>query len=106
MTAKTTERGPYYNVELIDSLPLGKGPMRQQLPSRQDLLRVRNHSERMVAGYEVLLNHYLTLVRMLKRVNGLSCEVQTHVGTGDPHFLFPVPCDVWAELQGLINAAE
>lgn len=80
--------------------------MRQQLPSRRDLEQVRRYSDRTVAGYEVLLDHYSALVRTLKRVNAISCEVQNHVGSGEPHFLFPVPCDVWAELQTLIHAPE
>ena len=50
--------GSVYGVELIDSLPVGDGPMRQAMPSRGDLVRVRSRCERMVAGYEVLLEHY------------------------------------------------
>lgn len=52
-----SENGPIYGVELIGSLPLDSG-MRQALPSRRDLLFVRKISERTVAGYEVLLEHY------------------------------------------------
>jgi|GEM_PF-5219544 len=53
-----SERGPIYGVELIDSLPLDGGKMRQALPSRGDLDRVREISGRTVAGYEVLCEHY------------------------------------------------
>jgi len=53
--------GPIYGVELLDSLPLDGG-MRQALPSRRDLDDVRRTkivgSDRVVAGYEVLLEHY------------------------------------------------
>jgi hypothetical protein len=53
------EVGPIYNVPLIETLPLGSnGGMLQQMPNRQDLEDVRQMSERVVAGYEVLLNHY------------------------------------------------
>ncbi len=55
----TTERGPVYGVELMSSLPLdGSGLMHQALPSRDDLERVRQVSERTAAGYEVVLAHY------------------------------------------------
>ena len=62
--------GPIYGVPLIDSLPLGckfrgvplidsmpdgSGFLRQQMPSRSDLME---SSERVAAGYEVLLAHY------------------------------------------------
>jgi len=53
------KRGPIYGVELLDSLPLDGG-MLQQLPSRDDLESIRDlrNGERIVAGYEVLLEHY------------------------------------------------
>ena len=53
-----TEIGPVYGVQLIESLPLGRGGMTQVMPTRRDLLRVQPVSERTVAGYEVLLSHY------------------------------------------------
>lgn len=52
------EKGPIYGVELIDSLPFGVGPMRQAMPSRDDLKMVAKVNERTVAGYEILLDHY------------------------------------------------
>lgn len=54
----TEQKGPIYGVELIDTLPLDGGEMLQAMPSRVDLERVREVSERTVAGYEVLLEHY------------------------------------------------
>ncbi len=53
------ERGPIYGVELLEFLPLDGG-MLQQLPSRDDLESIRDlrNGERIVAGYEVLLEHY------------------------------------------------
>ena len=52
--------GPVYGVELMDTLPIGNGGMRQQLPSRSDLIGVQNYRQgkRVVAGYEVLMQHY------------------------------------------------
>jgi len=59
------EVGPIYGVELLDSLPLDGG-MSQALPSRKDLDDVRrtkiNGNDRVVAGYEVLLEHYRRLL--------------------------------------------
>jgi hypothetical protein len=52
------EKGPIYGVELIDSLPLGTSMMRQAMPSRDDLMAVLEVSQRAVAGYEVLLDHW------------------------------------------------
>lgn len=60
------ERGPVYGVELLESLPLDGGSMRQALPSRRDLEHVRKVNERTAAGYEVLLEHY----RRLQAENG------------------------------------
>jgi len=59
--AMPKEVGPIYGVELLDSLPLDGG-MSQALPSRRDLDDVRRTkivgNDRVVAGYEVLLEHY------------------------------------------------
>ena len=53
-----TETGPVYNVDLIDSLPLDGGGMRQAMPSRSDLTEASKRFMRVAAGYEVLLAHY------------------------------------------------
>lgn len=72
MTVKL-EVGPIYSVPLIDTLPLGsKGGMLQKMPARQDLDDVRQVSERTVAGYEVLLDHYRA---KCSRVTELEAEV-------------------------------
>lgn len=55
------EKGLIYGVELIEDLPLGTGPMKQAMPSRDDLERVMERNQRTVAGYEVLLAHYQDL---------------------------------------------
>ena len=70
------ETGPIYGVELIDTLPLDGGMMRQQLPSRDDLERVAKISERTVAGYEVLLEHYRRLRDVINQlVDGCEREM-------------------------------
>ena len=57
-----SEIGPVYGVQLIDTLPLGKGGWLQQMPGRDDLEQVQKRNERVVAGYEVLLGHYSALI--------------------------------------------
>ncbi len=56
------EKGPIYGVRLLDVLPIWRlsSSMRQQLPSRHDLIGVKDYrqGERVVAGYEVMLWHY------------------------------------------------
>jgi len=54
-----TERGPIYGVELLTELPLDGGMM-QALPSRDDLESFQDlrNGTRIVAGYEVLMEHY------------------------------------------------
>jgi hypothetical protein len=59
------ETGPIYGVELLDSLPLDGGMMRQALPGREDLEFVRGVSERAAAGYEVVLHHYRRASRVV-----------------------------------------
>ena len=53
------ERGPIYGVELLTELPLDGGMM-QALPSRDDLESIQDlrNGTRIVAGYEVLMEHY------------------------------------------------
>lgn len=58
----TGEYGPAYGVPLIDVLPLN-GNMMQKMPSREDLEQVRLVNERVVAGYEILLWHYLLQIQ-------------------------------------------
>lgn len=62
------ETGPVYGVNLIDVLPLGNGAMKQAMPTRSDLLKVQKISERTVAGYEVLLDHYRHQVSEVERL--------------------------------------
>ena len=95
------EIGPIYGIALIDSLPLDDG-MRQAMPSRRDLDDVYSHSQRTVAGYEVLLEHYKrgqaeierlkTLVRDTRRQLWRS-EVDNNPFTDDDE----IPA-VWNEL--------
>lgn len=56
-----SETSPIYDVELIKSLPLSYGDnqgMLQAMPSRADLQGIRDYKQgqRVVGGYEILLN--------------------------------------------------
>lgn len=85
-----SEKGPIYGVELIDSLPLGKSGMLQAMPTRDDLRSVR--CERVAAGYEVLLAHYLELK---KRVDREVSEAEKFAW-GERHDLGISGCDLIA----------
>ncbi len=54
------EKGPVYGVPLIGILHLGRGCMDQAMPSRSDLKGIKDfrQGQRVVAGYEVLLNEW------------------------------------------------
>ena len=69
------EKGPVYGVELIKSLQIGSGNMLQALPTRQDLLRVRQISERAVAGFEVLTDHYRHKCEEVERLKNVIRQV-------------------------------
>lgn len=59
MSTKTKqETEAMCNVALVASLPIGSGSTQQAMPNHDDLFKVRNVSERTVAGYEVLLATY------------------------------------------------
>lgn len=66
--------GPTYGVPLIDSLPLGDGGMRQAMPSYNELSRCSN--ERLSAGYEVLLLHFLTALKTIDDMTPHQAETQ------------------------------
>ena len=66
------ENGPVYGVGLIKTLPLGTGCMLQQIPNRRDLEICRTLSERVVAGYEVLLANYQ---KSMEEVAGLRSAI-------------------------------
>lgn len=64
-----SETGPIYGVPLIDCLPMDMdNGMKQAMPSREDLVRVRSVSDRTVAGYEVLLSHYRRAMEEIDRL--------------------------------------
>jgi hypothetical protein len=42
--------------------------MKQALPTRSDLVKVRKYSERTVAGYEVLLDHYQEAMKVIEKL--------------------------------------
>jgi hypothetical protein len=53
-----SEKGPIYGIELLKSLPLDGGTMKQALPNRHDLVQTRSYHDRVSAGFEVLTEHY------------------------------------------------
>ena len=58
MTGNDEYIGPIYGVTLLETLPIDKGGMLQQMPSRCDLMQVQKISQRTTAGFEVLTHHY------------------------------------------------
>ena len=98
-----------YGVKLIDVLPMQPGTpngMLQQLPSAADLRAICQNHPRAAAGYEVLLANFLHVVRLVRKFDVVTCAVAKHVGTGEPHFLFSVPCDDWAELFSALEQVK
>lgn len=89
------EVGPIYGVPLLSSLPLDGSTMKQALPSRQDLDDVRrtkiNGNDRVVAGYEVLLEHYR---RACEEVERLRAVVERLPLTADGVPVVP-PVKLW-----------
>lgn len=67
---RANETGPIYGVPLMKELPLGNGGMKQSLPTRSDLEGIKDYrqGQRVVAGYEVLLSHYIRLLAKLDRI--------------------------------------
>jgi hypothetical protein len=64
----STEHGPVFGVELLDSLPIGHGNMRQAMPSCQDLVQANNRvCTRVSGGYEVLLDHWREAKETMQR---------------------------------------
>jgi hypothetical protein len=78
MTNKTGEVGPVYEVELIDSLPIGG--MLQAMPGRKELERVRQVSERTVAAYEVLLQHWNINKQRIEELEAWQKQVESYFG--------------------------
>ena len=66
--SKLPKRGPIYDVQLIESLPLGGGGMMQAMPSREDLMACGKRFQRVAAGYEVLLHHYLIAINAISKI--------------------------------------
>jgi hypothetical protein len=79
-----TDYGPIYGVELLASLPLDGGPMKQALPSRRDLDDVLRSGiagdNRVVAGFEVLTEHYRRAVAEVERLRGFMEAVASMPG--------------------------
>lgn len=84
MDAIAKDSGPIYGVRLIRDLPIGTGGMLQAMPSRNDLEQVKTISERTVAGYEVLLSHYVAMKEKADKLEAtLRCVVKNCVHIDD-----------------------
>lgn len=70
-----SEKGPIYDVALLEELPLGKSGMFQAMPGRAELKRVMRLSQRTVAAYEVLTSHYLREREEVERLTALIRRV-------------------------------
>ena len=68
---KSNDVGPIYGVRLIEELPLGKGGIIQEMPSSDDLKKVQRISERTVAGFEVLTEHYRSKCNMVSSLRSV-----------------------------------
>lgn len=67
--------GPIYGVRLLSTLPMGKGGMVQAMPTTSDLKQVQRISERTVAGFEVLTEHYREQCNEVARLKDLIRDV-------------------------------
>lgn len=70
-----SEKGPIYDVQLLEELPLGKSGMFQVMPGRNELKRVMRLSQRTVAAYEVLTSHYLREREEVERLTAVLRRV-------------------------------
>jgi len=75
-----SDTGPIYGVELISVLPMNHGQtagMNQAMPSRDDLVGIKDYRQgrRVVAGYEVLLNHWRAQADEIERLQ-LQTQLQ------------------------------
>ena len=77
--SKLPERGPIYDVQLIESLPLGGGGMMQAMPNREDLMACGKQFRRVAAGYEILLYHYQLQTDRLKLLRDFTLSVEWNV---------------------------
>ena len=83
MSDEKKELGPIYGVELIGSLPLNckqTSGMNQAMPSKSDLHRAHVLNGRLVAGYEVLLNHWREQGKEIERLEAIVNQLPR---TGD-----------------------
>jgi hypothetical protein len=93
-----SEVGPIYGVELIDSLPIGDGSCFQALPSRADLDGVKNYRQgtRVVAGFEVLLNHWREQQGEINRLQAIETAARA---------LMQAAADQWHAAYSELTAA-
>jgi hypothetical protein len=79
---KSVNAGPIYGVTLIRDLPVGG--MLQAMPSRSDLEQVKAINERTVAGYEVLLSHYVAIKDRAEKLESMvECAIRNASSVDD-----------------------
>jgi hypothetical protein len=77
--------GPIYGVELIDAMPVNHDNptgMQQAMPSRSNLLGVKDYmqGQRVVAGYEVLLNRWREQAEEIERLQAIVDADDDYLG--------------------------
>jgi hypothetical protein len=72
MSEEQEEFGPIYGVKLVKSLPIAGSGMFQAMPSRKELEQVRQVSQRLAAGYELLLWNHLQAQQLLNGPAGVD----------------------------------
>lgn len=80
--------GPIYGADLIDSLPIDSenpGGMLQAMPSHTDLIGVKDYRQgrRVVAGYEVLLNHWREQQSVIYQLNRVIDRLKSERKEGE-----------------------
>ena len=88
-----SEVGPIYGIELLKSLPLDGGSMRQALPNRKDLEWTRKNNDRVAAGFEVLTEHYRRAMAEIERLQKQYMELAAAVWvqTVEEFTAYPIP---------------
>jgi hypothetical protein len=106
----TTQTGPIYGVPLLSVLPLDDGTMKQALPSRQDLEDVLathiNGDDRVVAGFEVLTEHYRRAKELADILIGGVRDLQRHCKVAIEEDPTRIPPGVLAVIGGMHKAIE
>jgi hypothetical protein len=109
MAKSAPGRGPLHGGPLFDTLPYDPARpdgMLQQMPSAAELRSIMQDHVRVVAGYEVLTQYLVACRKLLQRFESLPATVENHVGTGEPQYVFSVPCDDFAEICTILTGLK